>query len=482
MNLPFINENTNLILDFGTTRKLATLLKNIPDDVKHISAAVAYTTQKYYPSDISIADICINKKIKLDWWGLFTSDGATSTSEITKALEHPDLITFYPFAEHFHSKVIYLHGYGVYIGSHNFTKSAMEKNVEAGVFIKENSFSEKIRNDLDSFFKYLKDRSIPAVAEDLERIQEFNEYTSIERRKKDEIQQILQNYFEDQFSYMFRLKAGVQDNSADTRDEKRLETEKNNKEKFLKEWRQTQNIIDHVRKMIQDNCTQPNWIHKDASLTVITDQILHGYFYSYLLKNAEEKKNRIVVDKANKENSGRSDEAILEAIHWWESLNSAPSNENIYINEWGISNKQILSNLISRPLTKAELLQVMLQNHAARNHARQIKNSVFNLPQDFNTDIDNRVKIYVDWLYEQKSLDGLNINDVLKYLLFGEEPMEDRIYNCIKDKHYRIEHFGRSIIGEILGWGRPDITYIRNNRVNKALRALGYDDVELFSE
>ena len=37
----------------------------------------------------------------------------------------------------------------------------------------------------------------------------------------------------------------------------------------------------------------------------------------------------------------------------------------------------------------------------------------------------------------------------------------------------------KSIIGELVGWGRPDKIHLRNNRVNKGLRCLGYD-VELF--
>ena len=187
MILQFINENTNLFLDYGNIRKLALLLKNIPETVKHISAAVAYTTPKIAANDISIVDICINKKIKLDWWGLFTPDGATSPDEIKKALRHPELITFYPFAENFHSKVIHMHGYGIYIGSHNFTKHAMENNVEAGVFIKEEAITEKMKNDLNAFFKFLEDKSIPAVEDDLEKINEFFDSTSIERREQNEI-------------------------------------------------------------------------------------------------------------------------------------------------------------------------------------------------------------------------------------------------------------------------------------------------------
>ena len=68
----------------------------------------------------------------------------------------------------------------------------------------------------------------------------------------------------------------------------------------------------------------------------------------------------------------------------------------------------------------------------------------------------------------------------MRYLLFSDETtMEERIYNALYLPDFRIERFGKNIIGELVGWGRPDITHLRNNRVNKGLRCVGYD-VRLF--
>lgn len=476
------DEDINLFLDFTNVRKLRYLLSHIPDNVSEISAAIAYTSRiNNTANDISLIDICIKKKIKLNWWGLFNAEGATDLEEIKKSLMHPDLITFYPFSEYFHPKVIWFHGYGIYIGSHNASYNAMMYNIEAGVFILENSLTDLQEKDIKEFFLYLKQNSNPAVAEDLERFEDYINFTNIERKEKEKIQNKLDNYFDEQFSHMFKLIPAIQSGQASTKEEKKKEREIKRKEKFITEWRETQNIIAYIKEIISRDCKHPSWIRSDAHITIITDQVLHAYYYSYLLKGSDEKKSSDIILKSYEENKHRTEDAIRNAIKWWEKLDKPPSSENVYINDWGLSNHNILSNLEYRDLTKQELNTVMLQNHAARNHARQIRNSELKLEPNYTTNIEERVKLYVDFLYKQKSINGLTINDVLKYLLFGDAVLEERIYRSIYEEKYKLEHFGRSIAGEILGWGRPDISFIRNNRVNKALRCLGFN-VELFSE
>ena len=74
------------------------------------------------------------------------------------------------------------------------------------------------------------------------------------------------------------------------------------------------------------------------------------------------------------------------------------------------------------------------------------------------------------------------MRDVLQFVLYGTDPgdMELRLWDGISNREWRIPHFGKSILGETVGWARPDDYPPRNNRTNKALRALGFD-VTLFS-
>ena len=124
-----------LLLDYQRTRKFTLLIKCIPDNVKEISASIAFT------QDDTLMKICNKKKIHLDWWGLFNSDISSKLEIVKDAIKSP-YIKFFPFPKLFHSKLIWFHGYGVYIGSHNLTENAMYNNIEAGVFIPEDELTE----------------------------------------------------------------------------------------------------------------------------------------------------------------------------------------------------------------------------------------------------------------------------------------------------------------------------------------------------
>ena len=460
-----------LFFDYQTKRSLALLLNYLPKEVTKISAAIAYT------HDDLLIKKCDKNKITLEWWGLFNSD-ISSKMEIVKEVLKSPYIKFYPFAEFFHPKVIVFHNYGIYIGSHNLTHNAMYLNVEAGVFIPKNEINEKLQKEVDNFFNYLKQNSIPATNADVEKIERYLVETEIEKKRKDSIQQNIDALFEEQFQHLFILKGGVEDYEGGNK----LTKQENKKLHFLQEWRETQKYLSIIHDKVK-NIKEPDWIDKDADISIITDQILHAYYYSHLLKGSDENiKSSKLVNEEYEKNKLNPEHAVEKALKWWESLVTPPSNEDKHINIWNRTNKQILSNLRTRDLSSEELFQVFNQNHAARNHARQMKNSDFKLKKDCKKSIDERVKLYTVWIQKQKTKGGLTIQDILKYLLFDDSILiDERVFEVINNPKYKLDHFGRSIVGELVGWGRPEITHLRNNRVNKALRALGFD-VALFSD
>ena len=460
-----------LLFDTKSKRQLAVLLKFLPANITNIYAAIAYTK-----SDVLI-NHCIEKKIKLEWWGLFDSKESTSYEYVKKSIQS-EYIRFYPFAELFHPKVIYFENYGLYIGSANMTNNALYNNVEAGIFLEENELLPKEKEEIVAFFNYLRNSSIPATMDDIEKINEFLDSTLIEREGIEKYEDRVEENFEDCLGHLFLLKPGVRDFEQNKEDDKISKR----KLHFLQEWRETQNYLNQVKKIMIESCKQPSWININANPTIITDQLLHAYYYSYILAGSDEGKSIQKVQESYKLNKHNPVEAILKAIKWWESQAIAPSGEDVHINEWGVTNEQIFKKLKDADLTYDDFYLIIKQNHAGRNHARQIKNEFFHLPSDYKTDYEERIKIFSTWLYKQKSKKGLSINEVLRFLLFAGEPsLEDRIFMVLHDEKYRIERLGRSIVGEIVGWGRPDITHLRNNRVNKALKCLGYD-VKLFSE
>ncbi len=458
-----------LLFDLKTKRQLAVLLKYLPKNIAKIYAAIAYTK-----SDLLI-NSCIENKIKLEWWGLFDSKESTSYEIVKKAIssEH---IRFYPFAELFHPKVIYFENYGIYIGSANMTNSALYNNIEAGVFFEESELSFSEKEQIISFFDTQKS-SIPATLDDIDKINAYLELTALDRENIEKYENNLDECFEDELSHLFLLTPGVRDfdqNKSEKKDKRKIF--------FLQEWRETQNYLNQVKNIILENCKQPLWINEKANPTIITDQLLHAFYYSFVLKGSEEGKSIEKVQESYKLNKSDPHQAVLIAIRWWETLSEAPSEEDKHINEWGVTNEEILKKIENEDLNYQDFFTIINQNHAGRNHARQIKNEFFNLPPDFKTDFEERVNFFAKWLFNQRSKLNLTVNEVIRFLLFDDQlSLEDRIYLVLYDEKYRIERLGKSIVGELVGWGRPDITHLRNNRVNKALRCLGYD-VKLFSE
>jgi hypothetical protein len=457
-----------LFFDYKTKRNLAVLLNFIPENVGHIYAAIAFSY------DDLLIQKCIEKKIHLEWWGLFNSDISTSIELIKTAIKS-SFIKFYPYANNFHPKVIYFENYGLYIGSANMTKNGLYNNVEAGTFIEEIDLTLEMKSEIQTFFNFLRDKSFPITVDDIEILDEYieeieNDENEIARKKAS-----INDLFDEKFQHLFLLKTGVTDWEKTKKD-----TENRRKLIFLQEWRETQNFIAIVHHEILNIYNKLTWVTEKADAKIVTDQLLQSYYYDYILKGKEERKKSIVkVNESYEKNKKDPLRAVEEAMEWWQQ-NYIPDETTIYL--WGPENKKILNTIRDRDITYEEFHKVLSQNYAAVNHARQIQNKFFNLLEDFKTNLAERTEIYTKWLFNQKSSENLNINAVLRYLLFEDNiPLEERIYNALYNEKYRIERLGRSIIGELVGWCRTDITHIRNNRVNKALRCFGYD-VRLFSD
>jgi len=458
--------------DYQTTRQFAVLLRNIPAYVERIKAAIAFSY------DELLLDTCIKKKIRLEWWGLFNSGISTSIDLIKKSLSS-GLITFYPFAEYFHPKVIYFENYGIYIGSANMTNKALYGNVEAGVFINKEEFDSGMEKEIENFFGFLKASSISITSDDVENFDKFAEIIHHERKKIEESNNRIENTFEDMFKHLFLLKPGVRDY-----ENTRIDRENKRKKEFLQEWRETQNCLQIIHKRMEEKCRQPKWVSADANTVIISNQLLHAYYYTYVLKGQDERrvKSTEIVSQCYEGHKRDPLRAVDEAISWWETLDSAPNSEDLHINIWAPVNKKLLEKIILQDLSYEELLTVLSHNYAALMYAQQMKNKYLGLPEDFHTNSEDRISIYCKWLYNQQTKQGLSINETIRYLVKDNGvAVEDKIYNMLYDDKYRIAHFGRSIIGEMIGWGRPDIAHLRNDRVNKGLRCLGFD-VQLFAD
>lgn len=449
-----------LFLDTDNTkRNFLKLINNIPNTVKNISASIAYN------SCPNLLDQCIKKMINLEWWGLFNEEMSTDVKLIEKALSST-YITFYSITNNFHSKLIYFHDYGLYIGSHNMTEKAFKQNIECGVFFYENEITEKQHKQLKEYFSFLRNNSKKFIKEDQIKIKLYSEKisgiddetTSLKNKKKN----IFLSSFPELKSFVPKILLKY---------EKKIEISEEEK-RFSQEWRNAHQILDKIEAALFIN-PLPDFVKSNASRSSILDQVLYLYYET----NTKHKGNNTkeLIEEMFLKNRNRHNEAIQEAIDLWNKR--MPNNGClIRINDWGFKNLELLEILKSRDLTKEEFKILFSQNNVLIQYSSRFPNEELGKPKELSMTVEEKIPLICDYFYIQKSQENLPIQDVLRYLLFDDSvETETRVYNLINNPKYKIHRLSKSMIGELLGWGRPDITHLRNDSTNRALRCLGFD-------
>lgn len=373
---------------------------------------------------------------------------------------------------HFHSKVIWWHGFGAYIGSANLTNAAWDRNVECGLFISEDELAMYgVAVQLESLFSYLRRISLPLSKETYQKLLKLQSSRQAVRVAENEVAQEFKEYFGTQLPHKgFAILL--------TKDQAINHAQQN----FVKEWHETLQLLRRLAAKFQQLNLRPAWVSPDASPAVHFDQILHAYYYSYIRGSDDEGKSVEKVERAYERNKNRLDAAFEEAVSWWTTLEKAPYGEDEFIAVTAKRSRDLFAHDAVRDMNLESFSDAMRGVHSFRTHARQVQNKTFGLPAGHQEDIETRANRLAKWMWEQRTESGKNVREVLEFVLYGDHPsdMEERLWIATQDAAWRLPHFGKSILGETVGWARPADFPPRNNRTNKALRALGYD-VELFS-
>jgi hypothetical protein len=243
-----------------------------------------------------------------------------------------------------------------------------------------------------------------------------------------------------------------------------------------------------LARRFADLSVRPTWVSADAEPTTHFDQLLHGYYYHQVLKgDGDDRKSKTKVDACFVQNRLRSDEALVDAARWWASLKEPPTRSNTYnegrfITEVAPRLHHLLSGTVLPTLNADGFVEAMSGVNAFRDHGRRVDNVTLGLPPGTELNEDERIRRFAEWMYRQRTPSGRGPLDVLMFVIHGTTARaEDRIWSAIRDPTWKLARLGRSTLGEILGWARPDEYPPRNDRTNKALRALGHD-VIVFDE
>ena len=437
--------------------RLFDLMNGATGRCSRVTAAVAYAT-----GNSPFFDHCLKEKISVDFYGLLDEDCAVAVAVLQKLLEAGPLAANCRLIKsHFHSKIIWWHGYGAYIGSANLTSSAWFSNVECGIFYEESEIiGSAIQLELEHQFDYLRANSSPLTTElllALKKMRPFDEAVTREKRK-------LRSQF-DLLTKDIPSHAGLASygptlqSTAYTR--------------FTSEWSETLELLRGMCREFSKLNLRPNWVAKDANPTVHFDQFLHAFYYVRVpdeRENGDETAKSVeLVKKSFLKNRNDTSLALQEAARWWSELPVAPYDEDIFISDTSIHMRELFSPEKLATWTLDDFKTAFFDVHAFRAHARQVKNSFYGLPVGHTESIRQRVDRLSEWLWTQKRESGKRtVLELLQYLIWGTFPsnVAERLWLVTTSDEWRFDHLGPSSLGEAVGWARPDDYPPRNNRTN----------------
>lgn len=436
-----------------------------------VTAAVAYGTQNN-----PFFKHCYDNKIFLDFYGLLDEDAAVAVPVLQDMLQagplavNPRLVKGY-----FHSKIIWWHGFGAYIGSANLTSNAWFTNVECGVFFEEAEIiGSQLQLDLEQQFGYLREVSAPVTAE---LVKALNKLGSVEQGVNLARQRLKAQFDE--------ATKGIPAHQGLTAPKSKLQTTAFTR--FTTEWTKTLELLRGLCREFTRLNKRPSWVSPEAEPAVHFDQFLHAFYYVKVRDeraDGDSTKSVELVNRAYERHRTDPGQALADAATWWASLPEAPYGEDVFI---GTIAPRIRERFALEELRRWQLKdfqEVFFEVHAFKTHARQMKNSILGLAKGHSESELERSNRVAKWLWEMRREESqMHVRDLLEFLVWGESVpnMTERLWLVTTDSKWRYDHFGPSSLGEAIGWARPDLFPPRNNRTNKALRSLGHD-VALFSE
>lgn len=427
---------------------------------RHVQAAVAYVSTEANPV---LAD-CDRAGIRCEVWSRHDETLPTSLRVMDWACRRMKLngnLTWKLVARYFHPKVIWWHGYGVYIGSANFTDAAWNSNCEAGVVILESELGED-RATLASFFDDLDAESEPLTPQVYAEAQEaFAAYEAqLEALRREMAAKFAETPTGKQLAKKSLSEAKPTNGAA------------NAKTEFLREWNTTLDRLRFVQARLSEPGNRPAWVPADVSPGIHTDQFLHAFYYTRVREGQS-----YPVEKYFEQNRSDPVAALAREIEWWRNTASAPSSEDLVFRDWAPVHRELLTSQRLASMTEAEFVRVARRTHSIKNFAkRQRRTDVLDEDEIADTpDTERKCDLFCEQLYYRRNLLNWQTPQLLKYLLFGGPVVfvPERLFECVHRPH-KIPGLDLSSLGELIGCGLPNDYPPRNDRTNKALRAVGW--------
>ncbi|WP_287361630.1 phospholipase D family protein [Mesorhizobium sp.] len=430
-------------------------LKNGSNLTERVDAAVAYVSDQ----DL-LFEWCWKRDIPLRFWGRFDEGVPISPHILKRFLDRKSPNYVCRLVRQFHPKVIWWRGFGVYIGSANLSQSAWWKNVEVGVFLTDDELvGDNKALELELFFQAVHAHSSPLTDELYALIEQrsaaLGKQAAIDR-------EAAKKFWNTDYVQPWEGLGNVSGKAAlDLR-----------RDAFLNEWMQTLQLLRDLAAKVSADENRPSWVAKDAPWGAQADQFLHAHYYQNTFDGR--RADYETHFKSHQTNPGLAEET---ALSWWRSLKSAPNGEDLTLNKWAPYLRQMLSAERIMATTEGEFAEILSHIHAAIEYARRVSNRAVGLQEGPPYNMSEKVIALAKHIYKQPERGGPSPVATLNYVLYGGPAKElpSRMWDALHDPKLRIENFGISAMGELVGWALPNQFPPRNGRTSKALRSLGHD-------
>ena len=434
---------------------LRDLTLSAADGTEVVYAAVAYASKKSL-----LFDWCRKHGVPLKYWGRYDHTVPVSVAILRSFLSARSPNYQCKLATKFHPKVIWWRGHGCYIGSANLTDSAWNTNVEAGIFYTEDDLDDRgFTPQLIQFFRTIDENSFDLTTELVDKI---------EARKKE----LSRRDFEDREAQKhFMSLTGVKQWSGLVTVQKASSLDAS-RTRFLDEWNSTLEIMRMIGERVGRESNRPPWVRADVPDSLVADQFLHAYYYHHTFDGRKANYEAFFEDHRTDPEA-----ALTEAVDWWANTPTPPSNENNTLDRDAPRVRELMQRDRLKRIGVEEWKDVCSRVHSIKDYARRVSNTAVGLPDRPHYSIPEKADALAKFHVRQRNASDQTIFELLDYVLYGGDDMDTpvRIWEADSNPRYKIERFGLSALGEVVGWARPEVFPPRNRRTSKALRSLGFD-------
>lgn len=464
-------------MEFYANHANHTFLGDLVDDIRkrraceRVDAAVAYVD-----TCGRLFDLARDLRIGLHLRCLCNHEAQPNPVVVDRFLRGPGNWQLRLTRRFFHAKVIWFRGSGAYVGSANLTERAWLDNTEAGIFLPEAELQNSgLAVEIQRMFDHVDRRSRAAVPSDLPAIEALRSkvrsmVNDLDRRRLDIFASAFEHIPGEQMeSRMFARARDKNDSRRDT---------------FVKEWAETQTLLRKLQRAVEADRTPLAWVPPGTPGAVELDQMLN-WFYEVRIARQDVDVVEMTA-RLHEQNRAHPDAAFGSVMRDWRRADGVHDFIRATLAEWAPDLRVRLSRERLATLDVAGLAEIMRRSHAIRDHAYRVRNSTLGLAPGVELDGEARLERFATWLWGQPSSGDRYIRDVLLYVLWEDrqEPTLERLWNASMSPTagWALPHFRVSSLGELLGWARPEEFSPRNNRVSRALHALGFEGVERYGD